>query len=76
VLVIPIVAAIMGFVVAKSGDLAGTSNAQPGKTNSEGNEPKEQNQYYPGTEKLAPDEMRIIACGTGTPQPRLKQAAA
>ncbi len=32
--------------------------------------------YYPGTETLAPDEMRVIACGTGMPQPRLKQAAA
>lgn len=32
--------------------------------------------YYPGTEKLGPDEMRVIACGTGMPQPRLKQAAA
>jgi ribonuclease Z len=32
--------------------------------------------YYPGTEALADDEMRVIACGTGMPQPRLKQAAA
>ena len=32
--------------------------------------------YYPGTEKLARNEMRVIACGTGMPQPRLKQAAA
>jgi ribonuclease Z len=32
--------------------------------------------YYPGTEELSPDEMRVIACGTGMPQPRLKQAAA
>ncbi len=32
--------------------------------------------YYPGTEELAADEMRVIACGTGMPQPRLKQAAA
>ena len=32
--------------------------------------------YYPGTEALGPDEMRVIACGTGMPQPRLKQAAA
>jgi ribonuclease Z len=32
--------------------------------------------YYPGTEALAPDEMRVIACGTGMPQPRLAQAAA
>ncbi|UCE88677.1 MAG: MBL fold metallo-hydrolase [Pseudomonadota bacterium] len=32
--------------------------------------------YYPGTEELKTDEMRVIACGTGMPQPRLKQAAA
>ena len=32
--------------------------------------------YYPGTEALNPDEMRVIACGTGMPIPRLKQAAA
>jgi ribonuclease Z len=32
--------------------------------------------YYPGTEELQPDEMRVIACGTGMPMPRLKQAAA
>jgi ribonuclease Z len=32
--------------------------------------------YYPGTEALAADEMRVIACGTGMPNPRLKQAAA
>jgi ribonuclease Z len=31
--------------------------------------------YYPGTEALAADEMRVIACGTGMPTPRLKQAA-
>ncbi len=32
--------------------------------------------YYPGTESLARDEMRVVACGTGMPQPRLAQAAA
>lgn len=32
--------------------------------------------YYPGTEPLKPDEMRVIACGSGMPMPRLKQAAA
>lgn len=32
--------------------------------------------YYPGTEDLAADEMRVIACGSGMPMPRLKQAAA
>jgi ribonuclease Z len=32
--------------------------------------------YYPGTEGLKPDEMRVIALGSGMPMPRLKQAAA
>ncbi len=32
--------------------------------------------YSPGTEDLAPDEMRVIACGTGMPNSRPKQAAA
>ena len=32
--------------------------------------------YYPGTEDLAPDEMRVIALGTGMPNARPKQAAA
>jgi ribonuclease Z len=32
--------------------------------------------YYPGTEDLATDEMRIVALGTGMPSVRPKQAAA
>jgi ribonuclease Z len=32
--------------------------------------------YYPGTETLGPDEMRVTACGTGMPNARPKQAAA
>ncbi len=31
--------------------------------------------YYPGTEKLAKDEIRVIACGTGMPSARRGQAA-
>ena len=31
--------------------------------------------YYPATEDLGPDEMRIVACGTGMPSARPKQAA-
>jgi ribonuclease Z len=34
------------------------------------------NVYFPGTEALAPDEMRIVALGTGMVSPRPKQAAA
>ena len=32
--------------------------------------------YYPGTEKLAKDEVRVIACGTGLPDQRRGQASA
>ncbi len=32
--------------------------------------------YYPNSEDLLPDEMRIIACGTGMPTTRAAQAAA
>jgi len=31
--------------------------------------------YYPGTEPLAEDEIRVIACGTGMPAARRAQAA-
>jgi len=36
----------------------------------------DQDVYYPGTEDLGPNEMRIVACGTGMPNSRPKQAAA
>ena len=32
--------------------------------------------FFPGTEDLAPDELRVTACGTGMPNARPKQAAA
>ena len=36
---------------------------------------RERDFYAPNTEDLAPDEMRLIACGTGMPTSRPKQAA-
>ena len=36
----------------------------------------EVNVYYPGSEDLKPDEMRVVALGTGMPSARPKQAAA
>ncbi len=36
----------------------------------------ERDVYYPGTEDLEPDEMRVVAMGTGMPSARPKQAAA
>jgi ribonuclease Z len=39
-------------------------------------EPRENDVYFPNTERLEPDEMRVIACGTGMPTTRAAQAAA
>ena len=39
-------------------------------------EPRERDFYAPNSEMLQPDEMRVIACGTGMPTPRPAQAAA
>jgi len=36
----------------------------------------ERDVFFPGTEDLGPDEMRVTACGTGMPNARPKQAAA
>jgi ribonuclease Z len=37
---------------------------------------REREAYYPNSEDLASDEMRVIACGTGMPTTRAAQAAA
>ena len=37
---------------------------------------RERDAYYPNSEDLKPDEMRVIACGTGMPTTRAAQAAA
>ena len=37
---------------------------------------RERDAYYPNSEDLKPDEMRVIACGTGMPTTRAFQAAA
>ena len=39
-------------------------------------EPRPRDAYYPNSEALAEDEMRVIACGTGMPTTRAAQAAA
>ncbi len=37
---------------------------------------RERDVYFPNSEDLDPDEMRVIACGTGMPTTRASQAAA
>ena len=56
--------------VVKPAEAAASTKASPVKALSD------RDVYYPGTENLAPDEMRIVACGTGMPNARPRQAAA
>jgi ribonuclease Z len=55
---------------------SGSAVPQEGPTFSPTGTLEERDVYYPGTEALSPDEMRVIACGTGMPNARPKQAAA
>jgi len=56
--------------------LAATGGMEPVAGNSPTRALPETDAYFPGTEELAPDEMRVIACGTGMPNARPRQAAA
>jgi ribonuclease Z len=56
--------------------IAASSEMEPTAGNSPTRALPERDAYFPGTEALAADEMRIIACGTGMPNARPRQAAA
>jgi ribonuclease Z len=51
------------------------SNAAGGKVTSPTGVAPDRYVYYPGTEELESDEMRVVACGTGMPAARHGQAA-
>ncbi|MEE8494787.1 MAG: guanitoxin biosynthesis MBL fold metallo-hydrolase GntH [Nitrospirales bacterium] len=52
-----------------------SAQAAGGKVKSPTSAAPERYAYYPGTEELRPDEMRVTACGTGMPAARRGQAA-
>jgi ribonuclease Z len=54
---------------------ATTAYAAGGKVTSPTGTAPDRYVYYPGTEDLAKDEIRLIACGTGLPAARRSQAA-
>jgi ribonuclease Z len=80
--------AVLGFIVAcayhqgRSDERSGVagSTASAAQSKAPGASPvkalSNRDVYYPGSEDLAPDEMRVVACGTGMPNARPKQAAA
>ncbi len=82
-----ILASAAGFVVGRHPELVtqatdrlisiSPAEAAPDKSEFSPTKPlAELDVYYPGTEALHADEMRIVACGTGMPGPRPKQAGA
>ena len=62
---------IVGAMIAQNGSrLMQDAEAAGGKVKSPTSAAPERYVYYPGTEALGPDEMRVIACGTGMPAGR------
>jgi ribonuclease Z len=80
----------LGVIVATAGYLFANLNGQTGTNPAFFNEAvaaekapevspvlaRPRDTYYPNSEDLAKDEMRVIACGTGMPTTRAAQAAA
>jgi ribonuclease Z len=62
-----------GFVLAQYVAFTPSEAQESGKTSPV--QPRARDFYTPNSEALAPDEMRIVACGTGMPTARPKQAA-
>ncbi|MHC4939007.1 MAG: guanitoxin biosynthesis MBL fold metallo-hydrolase GntH [Planctomycetota bacterium] len=67
------VAMAFGFVLAQYVAFTPSEAQESGKTSPV--QPRARDFYTPNSEALAPDEMRIVACGTGMPTARPKQAA-
>ena len=66
----------LGLVAGLFLDHLGTPvSAEEGAKRSPVKPVEDRDVYYPGSEPLAPDEMRVVACGTGMPSVRPKQAA-
>jgi len=64
-LVLTVLGLTINFVFAAGGKIEGPNVIAPDRY-----------VYYPGTEVLAEDEVRVIACGTGMPDQRRGQASA
>jgi len=59
---------VFGFLIARTSvELESSVEAAGGKVKSPTGVAPERYAYYPGTEELGEDEIRVIACGTGMP---------
>ncbi len=65
----------IGFVIAIGAISLISYQKPPDAKASPVNSNENRDVYFPGSEDLGPDEMRLVACGTGMPTARPKQAA-
>jgi ribonuclease Z len=72
VIVAVVVILSVGYLIGRSSAGDGLADAQEVSPT----EARDRDWYVPNSEDLAPDEMRVIACGTGMPTTRAAQAAA
>ena len=73
--VLALVAMTIGYFIGVSFHEPQVAQAAGGKVKSPVGTAPDRYVYYPGTEALGKDEIRIIACGTGMPAARRGQAA-
>lgn len=72
-IIVVAVSAALGYFAANG--VAGTAHAAGGVVEDPNGVAPDRYVYYPGTEELGPEEIRVIACGTGLPAARRSQAA-
>ncbi len=73
------IAAVLGYLAhdhVGPGDVVERAEAAGGVVTGPNTVAPDRYVYYPGTESLAKDEIRVIACGTGLPDQRRGQASA
>ena len=70
-----LVAMTIGYFAGVTFDEPKVAQAAGGKVKSPVGTAPDRYVYYPGTEALGKEEIRIIACGTGMPAARRGQAA-
>ena len=78
VVLVATLAYVAGWLSGNAGqefNLAGEAQAAGGKVTDPTGTAPDRYVYYPGTEKLAKDEIRMVVCGSGMPAARHGQAA-
>jgi len=70
-----VVGAAVAIKPAVNGNEAPEASAPVATVTEAGTPDRKRDMYFPGTEQLGADEMRIVACGTGMPAARRSQAA-